>query len=86
MVASDTDQYHTGNGQSVRNLCDRTDSDHITAVRRKASLDEFFLVLENLDEFDQFILGRDFVRNFDVTIDLKEGLISNKVPQRKYAN
>ena len=27
-----------------------------------------FLVVENLDESDQFILGRDFVRNFDVTI------------------
>ena len=29
-----------------------------------------FLVVENLDESDQFILGRDFIRNFDVTIDL----------------
>ena len=28
-----------------------------------------FLVVENLDESDQFILGRDFIRNFDVTID-----------------
>ena len=26
-----------------------------------------FLVVENLDESDQFILGRDFIRNFDVT-------------------
>ena len=25
-----------------------------------------FLVVENLDDSDQFILGRDFVRNFDV--------------------
>ena len=32
-----------------------------------------FLVVENLDESDQFILGRDFVRNFDVTIDLMTG-------------
>ena len=31
------------------------------------------LVVENLDESDQFILGRDFVRNFDVTIDLNDG-------------
>ena len=30
-----------------------------------------FLVVENLDDSDQFILGRDFVRNFDVMIDLK---------------
>ena len=29
-----------------------------------------FLVVENLDEADQFVLGRDFIRNFDVTIDL----------------
>ena len=28
-----------------------------------------FLVVENLDESDQFILGRDFIKNFDVTID-----------------
>ena len=38
-----------------------------------------FLVVENLDESDQFILGRDFVRNFDVTIDLNDGLIDNIV-------
>ena len=43
-----------------------------------------FLVVENLDESDQFILGRVFVRNFDVTIDLNEGLIRIKDPERKY--
>ena len=43
-----------------------------------------FLVVENLDESDQFILGRDFVRNFDVTIDLNDGLIRIKDPERKY--
>ena len=43
-----------------------------------------FLVVENLDESDQFILGRDFVRNFDVTIDLYDGLIRIKDPERKY--
>ena len=32
------------------------------------------LVEENLDDADQFILGRDFVRNFDVMIDLNNGL------------
>ena len=41
-------------------------------------------MLENLDESDQFILGRDFVRNFDVTIDLNDGLIRIKDPERKY--
>ena len=43
-----------------------------------------FLVVENLDDSDQFILGRDFVRNFDVTIDLKNGLIRFRNPDRKY--
>ena len=33
-----------------------------------------FLVVENLDESDQFILGRELDGNFDVTIDLNEGL------------
>ena len=43
-----------------------------------------FLVVEKLDESDQFILGRDFVRNFDVTIDLNDGLIRIKDPEMKY--
>ena len=43
-----------------------------------------FLVVENLDDFDQFILGREFVRNFDVMIDLSYGLIRIRSPERKY--
>ena len=43
-----------------------------------------FLVVENLDESDQFILGQDFVRKFDVRIDLNDGLIRIKDPERKY--
>ena len=43
-----------------------------------------FLVVENLDDGHQFILGRDFVRNFDVMIDLKNGLIRIRNPDRKY--
>ena len=43
-----------------------------------------FLVVENLDESDQFILGRDFVHKFDVTIDLNDGLISIKNPEGEY--
>ena len=43
-----------------------------------------FLVIDNLNESDQFILGRAFVRNFDVTIDLNDGLIRIKDPDRKY--
>ena len=43
-----------------------------------------FLVVENLDDADQFILGRDFVRNFDVMIDLMNGLIRIRNADRKY--
>ena len=41
-------------------------------------------MVENLDDSDQFILGRDFVRNFDVMIDLNNGLIRIRNPDRKY--
>ena len=43
-----------------------------------------FLVVENLDESNQFILGSDLVCNFDVTIDLNDRLIRIKDPERKY--
>ena len=43
-----------------------------------------FRVVENLDDADQFILGRDFPRNFDVMIDLNNGLIRIRNPDRKY--
>ena len=43
-----------------------------------------FLVDENLEDSDQFILGRDFVRNFDVMIALNNGLIKIRNPDRKY--
>ena len=43
-----------------------------------------FLVVDNLDDADQFILGGDFVRNFDVIIDLKNGLIRIRNPDRTY--
>ena len=43
-----------------------------------------FLVVENLDDSDQFILGRDFVRNFDMMIDLDSSLIRIRNPDRKY--
>ena len=42
-----------------------------------------FLVVENLDDADQFILGRDFVRNFVVMIELNNGLIRIRNPDRK---
>ena len=45
-----------------------------------------FLVVEYLDDTDQFTLGRDFVKNFDVMIDLNNGLIRIRNPDRKYVN
>ena len=41
-------------------------------------------MVEDLDDSDQFILGRDVVRNFDVIIDLNNGLIRIRNPDRKY--
>ena len=41
-------------------------------------------MVENLDESDQFILGRDFIRIFDVTIDLNNAMFRIRNPERKY--
>ena len=41
-------------------------------------------MVENLDESDQFILGRGFIRNFDVKIDLNKAMIRIRNPERKY--
>ena len=40
-----------------------------------------FLVVENLDDPDQFNLGKDFIRNFDETIDLNNAMfrIRNRI-------
>ena len=43
-----------------------------------------FLVVENLDDAEKFILDRDFVRKFDVMIDLNNGLKRIRNPDRKY--
>ena len=43
-----------------------------------------FLLLENVDELDQFFLGRDFIRNFDVTIDLNNAMFRIRNPERQY--
>ena len=45
-------------------------------------VDELFVV-ENLDESDQFILGRDFIRNFDVTIDMNKAMFRIRNPEIK---
>ena len=41
-------------------------------------------MVENLYDSDQFNLGSDFVRNFDVMIDLNNGLIGIRNPDRMY--
>ena len=43
-----------------------------------------FLVLENLDESDHFILGRDFIRNLDVTTDLSNAMFRIRNPEKMY--
>ena len=41
-------------------------------------------MVENLDESNQFILDRDFIRNFDVTIDLNNAMFRIWNPEKKY--
>ena len=40
--------------------------------------------MEKLDDSNQFILERDFIRNFDVKIDLNNGKIRITNPDREY--
>ena len=40
--------------------------------------------MKNLDESYKFILGRDFSRNFDVTIDLNNAMFRIRNPEKKY--
>ena len=42
------------------------------------------LVIENLDEWDQFIIRLDFVRISEKTTNHSNGLIKIKNPNRKY--
>ena len=51
---------------------------------RERNLWMSFFVLENLDESDHFILGRYFIRNFDVTIDLNNAMFRIRYPESKY--
>ena len=50
---------------------------------RERNLWMSFLVVENLDESEQFILGRAFIRNFDVTIDLNNAIFRIRNPEKK---
>ena len=42
-------------------------------------------MVENLDVSDQFILGGDFIRNFDVTIDLNNAMFRIRNPDMSYS-
>ena len=56
----------------------------ITALNlRDRNLWMSFLVVENVDESDQFVLGRDFIRNSDVTIDLNNAFFRIQNPEKK---
>ena len=41
-------------------------------------------MVENLDESDPFILGRDFIRNFGVTIDLNNAMFRIQNAEKNY--
>ena len=41
-------------------------------------------MVENPDESDQIILGRVFIRNFDVKIDLNNAMFRIRNQERKY--
>ena len=43
-----------------------------------------FLVMENLYKSNQLVLGRDFIGNFDVTINLNNAMFRIRNPERKY--
>ena len=43
-----------------------------------------FLVVETLDESDQFILGRDFIKKVDVTFDLNNAMFRIRNPERNH--
>ena len=62
----------------------RQDTNNSPKLGLTQFVDELYVV-ENLDESDQFILGRAFIRSFDVTIDLNNAIFRIRNPERKYA-
>ena len=44
-----------------------------------------FLVVEKLDESDKYMLGRNFITNFEVTIDINSATFRDCDPERKCA-
>ena len=78
-----TDKYQAGCGQSGFNLCGQKDTHHLAAIGRKASLDDLSDCRKS-GESVQFILGREFVQQFDLTVDVNDGLKRINDPERKY--
>ena len=65
---SNSDESPTGCSQSRSDLRSRKNT-NIGPPHERTGSWMSFQVVENLDDSDQFILGRDFVRNLDVMID-----------------
>ena len=70
-----------GGHEVTRNLSEQSDQT-ISAGERNLCMS--FLLVENLDESDQFILCKNLIRNFDVTIDLNNAMFKIRNPERKY--
>ena len=60
---SNSDESLTGRRQSRSNLCSRKNTNN-GPPHGRTDVWMSFLVVENLDDADQFILGRDFVMKF----------------------
>ena len=78
-----SDDSPTGRCQSRSNLHSRENTGNSSSHGGR-HLWMSFLVVENLEDAGQFILGTDLVRNFYVIIDLNNGLIRNRNPDWKY--
>ena len=54
-------------------------------IRLSAANKGALRVVEKLDESDHFILGRDFISNFNVTIELSNAMFRIRNPEKRYA-
>ena len=80
---SNSDEYPTGSSQSRSDLRSRKNTDNGPPHGRTGSLDELPGGRES-GRRRPIHLERDFVRNFDVMIDLNNGLIRIRNPDWKY--
>ena len=66
-------------------MCSRQDTNN-SPKSGERNLCMNFLVVKNLDESDRLILGRNFVRNFDVTTDLNNAIDQDSKPGNEVRN